>query len=412
MESTDQCIAGGEADTASGLTPASREPTYEPALNVLYHYGSEEDIVSYYDPEDPAEAEGPPASPDTRYSLRPGRRYYGRRPQQDEHLKEDAAAPYAGGSIQSNKRPRKPSDTGSVRATTPSQSASNENSPIVILSSDDEDINIQGIPDVRSPVHVHKVSRTRGPRELVRPAGAPLATNMQRVRFGSDAGISTSSYQQSSSSTKPSARGHGQRRSWKNDRMPEFMENLLHQLRTEFPNEDVAIGHCSKADGTISWGFRCYTCPNTPLIRGGYRQPRLCLHNFKTHIRSAMHNALSLSHHTRDAREASSTSASATVVAPAAGSSQKSASAGGSRTGRKRKGRAGDVVEDFLASVGLSIDLAGALRGAGIIDRSRMRGLGELPDPAYSIVDDALAGMGLDVTARALIRNGLKKCAG
>lgn len=65
----------------------------------------------------------------------------------------------------------------------------------------------------------------------------------------------------------------------------------------------------------------------------------------------------------------------------------------------------------FLQKQGLSSDVEPALKTVGITDLARMRALGALPDAALDRLETALAGEGLDLAARLLIREGLRDCA-
>lgn len=70
-----------------------------------------------------------------------------------------------------------------------------------------------------------------------------------------------------------------------------------------------------------------------------------------------------------------------------------------------------DEVEGFLREIGLSRELAGALRSVGIKDRGRMQILGGAPDAMLDRLEASLAGAGLDVSECMIVRLGLQRCA-
>ena len=51
------------------------------------------------------------------------------------------------------------------------------------------------------------------------------------------------------------------------------------------------------------------------------------------------------------------------------------------------------------------------MRGVGILDDSRMKALGKLPESAQDKFEKGLAEAGLDIAARLLILEGLKRRA-
>ena len=73
--------------------------------------------------------------------------------------------------------------------------------------------------------------------------------------------------------------------------------------------------------------------------------------------------------------------------------------------------KSGDTVSRFLEEIGLSEDLADVVRGVGILDDSRIKALGRLPESALDKFEDGLAAAGLDIAARLLILEGLKRRA-
>ena len=70
-----------------------------------------------------------------------------------------------------------------------------------------------------------------------------------------------------------------------------------------------------------------------------------------------------------------------------------------------------DAVERFLLDMGLSADLADALRHVGIKDEARMKALGRLSDAVLDRLEKSLADEGLDLSACLLVREGLKQRA-
>ncbi len=81
------------------------------------------------------------------------------------------------------------------------------------------------------------------------------------------------------------------------------------------------------------------------------------------------------------------------------------------KTPKKPKPEVADVVERFLKGMGLTSELAGALRRVGISDEARMKALGQLPDTVLDRLEKSLAEEGLDVSALLLVREGLKRRA-
>lgn len=73
-----------------------------------------------------------------------------------------------------------------------------------------------------------------------------------------------------------------------------------------------------------------------------------------------------------------------------------------------------DPVERFLRENGLERDVKAikdVLREVGISDDARMKGLGRLSDQALEKLEDDLRQKGLDLSARLLVIEGLKRRA-
>ncbi|KAI0801468.1 hypothetical protein C8Q74DRAFT_494545 [Fomes fomentarius] len=172
------------------------------------------------------------------------------------------------------------------------------------------------------------------------------------------------------------------------EKHPPWLRVALGRLYSDFPPVRFVIrAICHK-----NWEVQCQHCDPETLIGAG---PGRSLGDFVAHL-NATHPHL---------RPITNIQPQQRGIDPPI---SRTRNASGSRPTHDSNAQ---VIEGFLAKHGLSTDVAPALRAVGIIDHSRMRSLGTLPDPALDRIEQGLAKQGLDLTARILIREGLRACS-
>ncbi|KAI0370088.1 Dor1-domain-containing protein [Pilatotrama ljubarskyi] len=350
------------------------------------------------------------------------------------------------------RRTRRPSDAGSTGSGV-SYKTDSEDSTVVDSSDEEREIEDDGHIGPRSPVRVYKVPAAFRTGRTAGSSSSSVSSGNTPWRGGASSSASRGGRKREREREgsrglqreRASAKGQPAMGSFAKSRgspvhdiqAPSLLHEQLPIIRAEFPGDRIEIGYRKQAESTIRWGYRCLDCPGQPIISAG--NVGLCVSNIKAHLLSTKHV---------DARSASSTSSTSYLTSglnsgsmrhftpqlPAAGpssledgqvaSTARVPASNISRTYRQPVPSAAkadshwecakdepDAVEIFLKDLGLSADLAGILRRAGITDRVRMQGLGRLDGSILDNFQRKLEEAGLDWTESALVRGGLQKCA-
>ncbi|RPD64582.1 hypothetical protein L226DRAFT_565424 [Lentinus tigrinus ALCF2SS1-7] len=183
--------------------------------------------------------------------------------------------------------------------------------------------------------------------------------------------------------------------------VPSWFEDALHGIRRSFPTANMTV-FCHEE--SCRWGVKCHLCdPPRELLVG----PGSSLYNFRQHLTGIRHRL----EPEATAGERTTSKAGQPAGAAAPSRSHANREAAPPRTPKKRKANVEDVVERFLKEMGLTGELADALRHVGISDEARMKALGQLSDALLDRLEKSLAEEGLDLSACLLVREGLKRRA-
>ncbi|KAI9067207.1 hypothetical protein FKP32DRAFT_1755333 [Trametes sanguinea] len=434
----------------------------EAAINVVYNFDTEEDSKGWHIPRSPSDAAGDTPGG---YNLRPMRgQQLPRAGKRQAPYSPPSVSPSPPVAVNAHDRPysrgisakgKERADVSSTAASSSSRSSASgaKDAAVICISSDssgedEEGEEDDGVPPAeKSPVRVYKVARTRSPTPASDREESLVESLLDRRRSHK---AKNTWYKPSDNRMIQPAPQNGEP-----PRPPDALIDGLRAMREDYRRDAFNLGYNILPDGQIKWGIRCQTCPDAPLLSAP--NAGLTIYNFKAHLDSPKRHrthpptrgrkrrklsaavehprpraraspaplpvvdvplragGAAASSHQRTVTPAmhcpprSSASSSTTIV----GSSRpgpSSSSARGSAAPSQLKDDAADV-EDFLHGIGLSAELASALRGVGVSDRARMRALGGLPDAELDKLDRCLARAGLDDAARILVRCGLRKCA-
>ncbi|TFK86325.1 hypothetical protein K466DRAFT_600411 [Polyporus arcularius HHB13444] len=190
--------------------------------------------------------------------------------------------------------------------------------------------------------------------------------------------------------------------------IPSWFDDALRDIRRSFPAARMSVICRSTSNGSSRWGVKCTLCDPPREIVG----PGSSLVNYRHHLTGSKARHFPLEQAAIEQPAASTSKA----AQPASSSSAVHTRKEGPRVPppkipKKPKPEVADVVERFLKGMGLTSELAGALRRVGISDEARMKALGQLPDTVLDRLEKSLAEEGLDVSALLLVREGLKRRA-
>ncbi|KAI0352266.1 hypothetical protein OH77DRAFT_811430 [Trametes cingulata] len=451
----------------------SREYSFEHPINVIYNLDSsgpdipaDADGPADWDWDPDREASEESTTLDSGYNLRPntGRTYYGqRRGYEDdsegmmqEGVRKSARlrgekAPYVRTSAspepvmhKRRRTSREPPDDGRAPSVV-SYKSDPELSTVIESSDEEKDIEDDGHVGPRSPVRVYKVPAAFRTGTQAKFSASSVSPGNSSWRGGASSSSSSASSSVSLSGGSAKRRGGLVVQAYagrgRPPKAPSMLQDELPVLRAEFPDDRFEVGYRRQVEsGTIRWGFRCLECPGQPVVSGGVLH--LCAHNMRVHLQAPKHCEARLSRSISSTactieRQSSkvprgparrpptpgpSSPSKVRVAATAAGAATEWLAVTSARphpannsdklvptTGGATKGD--DIVAEFLQELGLSPDLAGVLRSAGITDRVRMQGLGRLPDSMLEMFQRRLEEAGLDLTASMLVICGLQKYA-